>query len=66
MSDEELNRRLEHIEEQIDGIREDLDEIKLDRAKFRGALGAVLLVVTVVVSGVKLLWGFLKDHLTWQ
>ncbi len=65
MSDEETNRRLEHIEEQIGEIKDDLEEIKLDRAKFRGALGAVLLVVTVIVSGVKLLWGFLKEHLTW-
>ena len=70
MSDEEVNRRLTNIEDELHEFRketrDEIESLKMALAKYRGAAGAVLLLVAIVVSGAKMLWGLVKEHITWH
>ncbi len=60
MSDDE---RLDHIERKIDDLDTKVDNIDRDLAKYRGMVGGVLLVVTAIVTFVKLTWDWLVEHI---
>lgn len=79
MSDRELGERIaaletevkhanehsEKLESKIDHVDEKLDAGLAELSKYKGWLGGVLLVVTLVVSAIKLAWGYIKEHWTW-
>ncbi len=58
MSDEE---RLRHIEEEVHEIRRDVSELKTELARYRGAVGAALVITTGLVAVFKAAWNFIKE-----
>lgn len=63
MSDED---RLQHIEEEVHEIRKEVSDLKAELARYRGAVGAALVITTGIVALAKLIWSFIKDHVVWQ
>ena len=59
-------KQLEHIEKHLERLEEKVDRIEADLNRYRGAVGAVLVVGTGVVAFFKLTWEFVKDHIVWQ
>lgn len=60
------DKDLEHIEKHLDRLEEKVDRIEADLNRYRGAVGAVLVIGTSVIAFLKLSWEFLKAHLVWQ
>lgn len=56
--------RLKHIEEKVDQLNEKVDNIDRDLAKYRGMVGGVLLMVTAIVTFIKLTWNWLVTHVS--
>lgn len=59
MSEED---RLSDIEDKIDELDAKVSAIDKDLTKYRGMVGGVLLVITAIITFVKLSWGFISDH----
>lgn len=66
MSEEDRQKRLEHIERKLDEIDEKVDKLDADISRYRGLVGGVLLTISSLGVFIKLAWGYIKDHLTWQ
>lgn len=62
----ENDKRFERIEEEMHDLGEKMDRIEKDLAKYRGMVGGVLLVITALVTFLKMSWGFITEHLSWQ
>ena len=62
MDDEQ--HRLEVEEDKIKALDPKVSAIDKDLTKYRGMVGGILLVITAVVTFVKLSWGFITDHVT--
>lgn len=63
MSDD---KRLRNIEEEVHEIRSEISEIKTELARYRGAVGAALVITTGLVALIKMVWSSIKDHVVWQ
>ena len=55
-----LEKRVERIEAQVDGMEGSLLRIEKSLSKYQGMAGASLILITMILSGGKLLWDLLK------
>lgn len=62
----EDDTKFEHLERHLDRLEEKVDRIEADLNRYRGAVGAVLVIGTGVVTFLKMAYSFLKEHLVWQ
>ncbi len=66
MSEEsEMYERIARIEvslERLEEVAEKVDSIEKDLHKYRGLVGGVLVVVTSVITLLKISWGYIKEH----
>lgn len=63
MTDEDINRRLQHIEHELEELGDKITNIDKDLAKYRGMVGGVLLVVTAISAFFKFIWNDVRDRL---
>jgi len=60
------NDDLKEIRKEVHEINERLQSVERDFERYKGAVGAALVVTTGLVAFIKLAWGFIKEHITWQ
>ncbi len=52
----------QHRDEQLDEIAEKLDALQIELSRYRGTVGGILLVVTAVVTALKLFGGAILGY----
>lgn len=57
---------LKEIKDEVHEINQRLQAIEKDFERYKGAIGAALVITTGLVAFFKLVWGFIRDHVTWQ
>jgi hypothetical protein len=66
MSDEDIQRQLDHLEHAVDEVDRKVDKLDRDISRYRGLVGGVLLAISSVGIFLKLVWEAIKEHVTWQ
>lgn len=64
MADDNVDRqkRLEHIENQLDTIDQKVDRIDKELSQYRGMVGGILLVLTALGAFLKFSWDWVRGH----
>ena len=54
------------VRSELKELREEIHELKEELARYRGAVGAALVIATSLVAVGRFIWSFIKDHVVWQ
>jgi hypothetical protein len=61
-----IEKQLDHIEDRVNKIDEKQDIIERELAGYKGAIGGALVIVTSLIAFIKLVWGWIREHVVIQ